>query len=96
MEYASIDEFLEEWGKPDSMNFMTGYSYSSKDAVSGFWHLTIAQPRKMRFQEVTIGPVLGHESSMIEALAKKSIEVLQNSLEDDKRYALDEYRENRK
>ena len=51
MDYDSNEEFLEEWGEPDSGNVPVQYCVDTDEGVQ---RLIIAQPRKGNFAHITI------------------------------------------
>jgi hypothetical protein len=51
VEYNSVTEFLNEWGKGDSWNVLISFDYDN-DAEA--WNLEIIQPRKLSQCSVTI------------------------------------------
>ena len=49
--YNCVEDFLEEWGVPDSSNIPVSYVHDIDEKKC---YLDIAQPRKQRFSEIEI------------------------------------------
>ena len=70
MEYENFNEFIEEWGQPDSFNFLI--SSNAPCEIADIWYLDIVQPRKNKVVTIYIKDA-SHEQ--IKDWAEKSIEV---------------------